>query len=73
MQVQVIGRAMHRFKDGEVLLTKLRVPCRSDVYREQKGQVGIVGIECPLLAEIELPISRDCGEERVEEVIALLV
>ena len=57
MQVQVVWRAVYRFKDGEVLLIQLRVPRRSGVDREQERQVGIVGVECPLFTEIELPIA----------------
>jgi hypothetical protein len=73
MQVQVVRRAVYRFKDREIFLIQLRVPRRSRVDRKEKGQVGIVGVECPLLAEIELPIAWDRGEEGIEQVVAFLI
>ena len=73
MEIQVVRRAVRRFEDGEILPLQMRVPLRAAIDGEQKRQVGIVGIERPLLAEIELPVAGDRGEERIEQVVAFLV
>ncbi len=73
MEIEVVRRAVSRFEDSEILPLQMRVPLAAGIYREQKRQVGVIGVERPLLAEIELPVAGHGGKERIEQVVAFLV
>ena len=59
--------------NGEVLAFEMRVPFGAGVYCEQERQVGIVRVQGPLPAQVELLISRYCGEEGIEQVVLLFI
>ena len=52
---------------------QMRIPLGTGIDAEQKRQVGIVGIERPLLAQIELFVPRHGGEEGIQQVVAFLI
>ena len=56
MNVEVVRRAVGRFENGEILAFEMRVPLGTAIDSEQKRQIGIVGVQCPLLAQVELLI-----------------
>ena len=60
-------------RNGEILAFEVRIPPLAGIDGKEKRQVGIVGIECPLFAQIELPIAGDGGEERIQEVVAFFI
>src|SRR2546430_349509 len=73
MQIQVIRRAMSRFENSKIFPLQVRIPHRPRIDREQEGQIGMVRVQGPLFAEIELLISGHRRKERIQEVVALLV
>ena len=64
---------MRRFKNREVLAFGMRVAPGAGIGRKEKRQVGIVGVERPLLTKVELLFAWNGHEERIEQVLALLV
>ena len=73
MQIQVVRRAVRRFEHGEIFPLQMRVPLRTGIDREQERQVGVIGIQRPLLAQIELPVAWHRGKEGIEQVVAFFV
>ena len=72
-KIHVVRRAMRRFEDGEILAFEMRVPPRAAIDGKQERQVGVIGVECPLLAKVELLVAGHRGEERIQQVVAFLI
>ena len=72
MQVQKIGCAVIRFKNRQVFRVQMLVPALSGVQREQEWVIGIVRVQQPQISEIEMAISWQGCEERIQKVVPLL-
>src|SRR6267142_850694 len=73
MQIEVIGSAVIRFKDGQVLLFQVVVPLVAGMKSEKQREVGIVGIQDEQRTKIEGIVAGYRREVGIEQVIFLFV
>ena len=73
VEVHIIRSGVVGFENGEVFAVQVIIPLASLVNREQKRQIGVVGIQHLLFAEIEGIIAGHGREEGIQEVVALFI
>ena len=73
MEIQEVRGVVVRFQDRQVLLTEMRVPTLATVESEEKGIIGIIGIEKIQGSEVKSVIAGNCREKCIEKVVFLIV
>ncbi len=71
MQVQIVWRAVVGFEHSQILRSEMRVRLFAGQDREEKRQVGVVGVQQIQLAQIQCVVARHGGEVGVELVVGL--
>ena len=71
VEVEIVWRGVVRFKDCQILGTKMRVRLLAWVDGEEKRKVGVVGVEQVHLAEVLGIVAGDGRKECIELVIGL--
>jgi len=73
MEIQEVRGVVVRFQDRQVLLTEMRVPTLATVESEEKGIIGIIGIEKIQGSEVKSVIAGNRSEKCIEKVVFLIV
>ncbi len=73
MQIEVVGSAVIRFKDGQVLLFQVVVPLVAGMESEKQREVGVVGIQDEQRTKIEGIVAGHGREVGIEQVVFLFV
>src|SRR5258707_409996 len=73
MKVQEVRCVMVSYKDGEILLPKMRIARLATVKCEEKRKIRVVGIEQVERTQVEDVIARYCREKCVEEIVFFFV
>src|SRR5205823_3183416 len=73
MKIQEVRCVVVSFKDGEILLPKMRIARLATVKSEEKRKIRVVGIEQIERTQVEDVIPRYCREECVEEIVFFFV
>ena len=64
---------MRGLQHGEILALQMRVPLLAGIDGEQERQVGVIRVQRPLLAQIELPVAGHGGKEGIQQVVAFFI
>jgi len=73
MKVQEVRCVMVSFKDGEILLPKMRIARLATVKCEEKRKIRVVGIEQVERTQVKDVIARTAARKCVEEIVFFFV
>src|SRR5882762_2556612 len=73
VEIEKVRCAVVRFEHGQILLPELAVPGITRMEGEEKGKIGVVGVEQVEVAEVKGVVSRNRSEKGVEQVVAFFI